>query len=822
MNQRRHVTLVAAAATLLATAPMATIFQSWTWLIDCLLAVVAVCGSALLARSLRAPVWAQGLAMVAALTMLITLLFGSHAFAGLIPTGATLRHFGDLMTQATSDIRNLGIPVPDRDGLLFLITLGVGSVAILVDLFAVGLRQPALAGMPMLPLYSIPVIVHEDSVSFIPFVIGATGFLWLLASDNVDRVRRFGRRFTGDGRDVDLWEPSPLAAAGRRLAVVGVVLAIAVPLAVPGMTSGLLDRFGTVGDGSGIGTGSGRPGGSVNLFSLLSGHLNQNRSIDMIKVTTNDPSPYYLRFGLADQLTTSGFHTRSPAAGRAVANGVPDPVLDLPGVSQASYSASIRIVSFDMGYLPIYTQLKAMSKMDRNWLYDQSGQLVYSTRSTSTKVKSYRFDYVRTQYSTEALRSAPPLSPANPIMQQFTRVPPGVDYVKNLVTRLTAGKTNQYDVVRTLYEYFSVKNNFSYAVTTKTGTSGSEIVDFLTNKTGYCEQYAAALAWLVRQAGYPARVAFGFTRGQGRNGNTYTLTNQNLHAWTEVYFEQYGWIPFDATPSVGLSGPVSTPWAPDVDRNGNVNQQDPGPVLPNSTSSAGPGGPTNPRNTADGANDTSGAAVQPAPTWPLWLLGGFGVLLLLLIQPALRRAVLRRRRSMSRRRAAPAVSVGTGAVPGEMRVVPDALVDGAAARRQAHAAWDELIDTLIDYDIPVDQAETPRVTADRLVKQLRLTAAAGDAARLLGRAEERARYARSPLGEVRLGAAVRDVRRAIARYVTRRTRLRALLLPPSVLRRWRYRTGEAFISAVTAGSRRRDGLMRSISPRRLVPGRSGR
>ena len=57
-------------------------------------------------------------------------------------------------------------------------------------------------------------------------MVGAVGFLWLLVTDNVDRVRRFGRRFTGDGRDVDVWEPSPLAAAGRRLAVVGVLVAV--------------------------------------------------------------------------------------------------------------------------------------------------------------------------------------------------------------------------------------------------------------------------------------------------------------------------------------------------------------------------------------------------------------------------------------------------------------------------------------------------------------------------------------------------------------------------------------------------------------------
>jgi transglutaminase-like putative cysteine protease len=819
VNQRRQVTLVAAAATLLASAPMATVFESWTWLIDCILAVVAISGTALLTRSLRAPVWAQGLAMIAALMMLVTLLFGSHAFVGLIPTSATFSHFGDLMTQATSDIRNLGIPVPDRDGLLFLITVGVGCVAILVDMFAVGLRQPALAGMPMLPLYSIPVIVHEDSVSFIPFVIGATGFLWLLASDNVDRVRRFGRRFTGDGRDIDLWEPSPLAAAGRRLATVGVLLAILLPLAVPGMTSGLLSQFGTDGTGTGTGTGTGRAGGSVNLFAVLSGSLNQNKSIEMVKVTTPDLSPYYLRFGVADQLTKDGFRTRTAPSGQPV-NQIPDPTKNLLDVTQTTYHASVRILNFDMGLLPIYTDLRGISKLDKSWHYDQTGALVYSSRQTANKVKQYSFDYVRSQYSPDALRRAGTPPSSGPIMQLDTQVP-HEQKVVGIVDGLTKGKATEYDAVLALYDYFSYKNNFTYALTTKSGTSGSDIVDFLNNKAGYCEQYAAALAWLVRQAGYPARVAFGFTLGQGRNGNTYTLTNQNLHAWTEVYFAGYGWIPFDATPSVALSGPVRPGWAPDVDQGNTVTPGQSGSTVPGGTASAGPGGNSSGHNTADGAGDNVALPTKAAPTWPFWLLGGFGALLVLLAQPLLQRRLLRRRRGLGRRKRPPEVSVKTAA-PGDMRVVPEALVDSTAARREAHAAWDELIDTLVDYDIPVDQAETPRVTIERLVRQLRLAEAAGDGARLLGRAEERARYAKAPLGDARLGTAVRDVRRAIAHYVSRRARLRAVLLPPSVLRRWRYRTGEAFTAAVAGGSQWREGVTRTLSPRRLVAGRPTR
>ncbi len=70
--------------------------------------------------------------------------------------------------------------------------------------------------------------------------------------------------------------------------------------------------------------------------------------------------------------------------------------------------------------------------------------------------------------------------------------------------------------MRALYEYFAKDNGFSYSVQTKTGSSGSDLLDFLTNKTGYCQQYATALAWLVREAGIPARVAFGFTKARRR------------------------------------------------------------------------------------------------------------------------------------------------------------------------------------------------------------------------------------------------------------------------------------------------------------------
>src|SRR5690606_1402686 len=103
---------------------------------------------------------------------------------------------------------------------------------IAVDLLTIELRNPALAGLPMLAVYSVPVAIRPEELSLIPFMIGATGYLWLLVTDNIDRVRRWGRRFSDDGRDVDVWERSPLAAGGRRLGVIAIAVAAVVPLAL--------------------------------------------------------------------------------------------------------------------------------------------------------------------------------------------------------------------------------------------------------------------------------------------------------------------------------------------------------------------------------------------------------------------------------------------------------------------------------------------------------------------------------------------------------------------------------------------------------------
>ncbi|SCE90332.1 Transglutaminase-like superfamily protein [Micromonospora viridifaciens] len=822
MSAHRNLGFVAAAATVLAAAPLSAIFLHWTWLIEVTIAVAAVAGAAALSRLVRAPLWGQVLAMLAGLVLALTWIFpGGTELLAFLPTPSTFRYFGELLGTSVQDMRAYGVKVDDVDSLLFLTVLGVGVVAVVADVLAVGLRRPALAGLPMLAIYSVPVAVYVDSVPATPFVVGACGYLWLLVTDNVDRVRRFGRRFTGEGRDVDVWEASPLAAAGRRLAVVGVAVAVALPLAVPGMTGGLLNPT-----GDGMGDGTGRPGqggnsGRIDLFAALSGQLNRTEVTEFVKVTTNDPAPFYLRFGVADELVAGGFRDRAPS-GRPVNRGLPDPSERAGrGVQQQRYHAKVEVTkNLNMALLPVYAEPVKTEDLGGNWLYDPKLQVIFSNRETS-RGKRYAFDYVRSTYSPSVLRAAPSLPADDPVLRQQT-VTPSVPAVDQLVQRLVKGKQNDYDKVRAIYDHFSVENGFTYSLTTRVGTSGDDISNFLATKAGFCQQYAAAMAWLVRAAGIPARVAFGFTNGTNSGGGSYVLTNKNLHAWTEVYFGGIGWVPFDPTPAASVPGSVRSAWAPDTDA--------PEEVAPSAGTSAAPGGgdsaagPNRPdrldRDIDQGLSIAGGGSTRRSPVWPWWA-GGLVALLALLAVPALRRSVLRRRR---RAWAPTPAATALATVPGQRGEVRDIVVgvDADRARTDAHAAWDELLDTLVDFQVLVDRTETPRATAERLVRET-LTEHAGavTGVRLLGRAEERARYARDPLTGEALQPALRAVRGALAARADRRTRIMAALLPPSVLLRWRTALAERSARLVAGGGRLRQRLLR-WNPRRLLAGRPAR
>jgi hypothetical protein len=71
------------------------------------------------------------------------------------------------------------------------------------------------------------------------------------------------------------------------------------------------------------------------------------------------------------------------------------------------------------------------------------------------------------------------------------------------------------------------------------------------SRVGYCQQFAGAMAMLLRMGGVPARVAAGFTTGSYNSADhDWEVTDLNAHAWVEAWFPGYGWVRFDPTPAV--------------------------------------------------------------------------------------------------------------------------------------------------------------------------------------------------------------------------------------------------------------------------------
>ena len=80
----------------------------------------------------------------------------------------------------------------------------------------------------------------------------------------------------------------------------------------------------------------------------------------------------------------------------------------------------------------------------------------------------------------------------------------------------------------------------------------------LENKKGYCEHYATAGTILARMAGIPARYCEGYLIDPAsltESGGVWSaeVLDSCAHAWTEIYLEGYGWMPFEFTFSYFVS-----------------------------------------------------------------------------------------------------------------------------------------------------------------------------------------------------------------------------------------------------------------------------
>lgn len=739
MSGAGRVSAVGGVAALLGVLPLFALTDGRAWVLEAALAIAVIVAIGYGLRRVHAPAVLIPLAQLAGLALWCGVLVAADvAWLGFVPNGDWVQRMGETFRGGVDTIVQYAVPVPMTNGMTLLLVSGVGVVALLVDILAVGLRRPVLTGIPLAACYAIAAAIVGGGLDWWWFVPPAVGYLALLVSDGRTRVSAWGRSASPSAHHSGVPETDSLVRNGRRVGAVALAAAVAIPALVPVLTQGFL---GSGGNGSG-----GQTIRTDNPIVDLQDNLNRPENVELLTYRSSSERPRYIRTVALDVFNGEIWRTseREVPEENRVVDGMPTPPgLQLEDVPVNEYVFSISD-DYESSWLPLpYPAVQV--DIDGDWRYD-TATLDVVGKGVDTRGAEYTASSMVIEPTREALQAAGSPSTDLAALLELPDDLPGE--VVEAAADITADATSTWERAVALQAYFrntTGSNGFTYDTSVDYGSSSSNLVEFLTDKRGYCQHFAATMAVMARALDIPARVAVGFTAGDFLGDGTWSVRAHDSHAWPELYFEGVGWVPFEPTPAARTGLPPEHSVVPEEDDSPTTS-----PTNPSSSPSASPSVPGGPLEDVD--DGTSSGGSNGTAAWLPVAAGGAGVAALLCLPSAAMR--LRRNRRWNR------------------------AGDDSVAR--AEAAWSDLRESVADAGLSWNEAETPRMIGARVVAQAELTDRDEGLLNHLVDATERARYApRAPqVPALRDHAAM--LRRSLLRTRPFGRRLGVSLWPSSV------------------------------------------
>ncbi|REE93107.1 transglutaminase superfamily protein [Paenibacillus taihuensis] len=210
--------------------------------------------------------------------------------------------------------------------------------------------------------------------------------------------------------------------------------------------------------------------------------------------------------------------------------------------------------------------------------FSQAWELRLMKFGSATYPKKYTIKSNVPVLDEEKLRGEVASQKSTDIDPMYMELPPTIpERVKTLAQEITKTGATPYDKMQLLVAY--LQKTYTYTNTPDVSKRVSE--DFVDSflfevREGYCDYFSTALAVMAREIGIPSRWVKGYSPGslpvdpeiQRQQGytsievnpsgsGTYTVRNADAHSWVEIYFNGYGWLPFEATS--GFSYPYAMP-----------------------------------------------------------------------------------------------------------------------------------------------------------------------------------------------------------------------------------------------------------------------
>ena len=169
------------------------------------------------------------------------------------------------------------------------------------------------------------------------------------------------------------------------------------------------------------------------------------------------------------------------------------------------------------------------------WTNPTEKKLVYNVNS---KLKTYnKFRKVKTKVNF-------PIKKLDEEYLKYTEAGELIDINDDIITlasSLAEGEDDLYFVVSNLASW--VNKNVDYSLSTFTKDASRRSSWVLANKKGVCDEITNLFISMCRSLGIPAR----FVSGYAYTNSPLFAEEWGAHGWAEVYFPNYGWVPFDVT-----------------------------------------------------------------------------------------------------------------------------------------------------------------------------------------------------------------------------------------------------------------------------------
>ncbi len=748
-------TVASAVAVLLSALALSPLFEGASWVGATVLVVLAVSAAGGIATWLRAPLALVPVVQAGVLFSVLVARFTEEAPLGFVPSRDAMDELRTVLADGLVAVDRFAPPVPGSEGITAIVALGVGCVALTVFVLQVSLRIPTAAGIPLIATYVVPSSVLADGSPWWAFAFVIAGWLILLVNDERINLVSWGRMLRRNDRAPGTSPFGGLSSAAFRLGAVAVLTSIALPILIPGLADAVIGRV--TGAGTSDGEAAGESSDSVGLdpFVSLRRDVRDLTNLTVLRYKTTAVDPSYLRYAVLESFDGTTWKPRAftPDGSARAADGPFPAIAPDPAVRTTPRSYVITSDRLVTQFLPVPEGVTAV-RVAGDWYVDGQTGTIFGTDQTSTgRGDQWSVDVTEVTPTAAQLDAAPELSTEQQIdLREGTQIPSALTA---LAAEQTQGARTKHEAAVALQRYLQTFT-YSTTVTSQAPQSASYLEQFLTEKVGYCEQFAATMALMARSVGIPARVIVGFAPGTANETGEYVVAAKDAHAWPELYFPTIGWVRFEPTPRGPADGGTVRvpPWAapapqgPDEkprtqsDRTGVPNERQ----VPLEDQAVDPAAVA----VADAA--AALASQTPVSTADQWRRRGLTALavagLIALLTPAVWRWARRRRRL-------------TGTV---------------------EDAWSELADSARDLGVPWSDAHTPRQAAEAVIRRQSLSGDVAEATTRLARATERVRYAPTAPSVVGLASDVSTVRGAMWRRADWSARVRAVFLPVSLRR----------------------------------------